>query len=81
MKVPGQHKPGKVRVQEFITAYASLEGKVCALIEDPVFTTTLRPAFDRKFPSYAHFTDVKKLDLLLWQHRAPGDAQVVRLTT
>ena len=69
LTVPGQHKAAEVRVREFITVYSSLESKVATLIQNPVFTTKLRPAFDKKFRSYAHFTDVKKLDLLLWQHR------------
>ena len=69
LKVPPQYSPAKDRVQKFIMAYATLDGKVATLIRDPIFTTKLRPAFDRKFPAYAHFTDVKKLDLLLWQYR------------
>ena len=71
LKVPPQYRPAKDRVKEFIKAYAALEGKVATLIRDPIFTTKLRPAFDKAFPAYVHISDVKKLDFLLWQYRKP----------
>ncbi len=69
LTVPGQQKAAQVRVREFIAAYSTLESKVAALIQNPIFIKELRPLLDKTFLSYAHFTDVKKLDLLLWQYR------------
>lgn len=69
LKVPGAHKSAQDRVKGSIAMYASLEQKMETLVKDPIFTLTLKPAFDRKFGAYAHFTDVKKLDFLLWQYR------------
>lgn len=70
LKVPRSHKSAEDRLQGFITMYATLEQEITTLVKNPVFTKTLRPAFDKKFSAYAHFTDVKKLDFLLWQHRS-----------
>jgi len=69
LEVPGSRNSAADRLKRFIATYSSLEQQMAALVTDPVFTKILRPAFDHKFKSYAHFTDVKKLDLLLWQHR------------
>jgi len=72
LKVPGSYKSGRDRVSGFIIMYSSLEQKIAAFVRDPVFTDRLRPAFDKKFNTYAQFTDIKKLDFLLWQHRIAG---------
>jgi len=69
LKVPAQHRPARARVQGLLKMYATLKGNVATLIGDPTFTTKLRPAFDKKFPAYAHISDVKKLDFLLWKYR------------
>ncbi|MEK6776739.1 MAG: hypothetical protein AABY87_07665 [bacterium] len=71
LQVPAQHKAAENRVEGFIKTYDTLKKEIAALVQDTIFTTKLRPAFDQKFPAYAHFTDVKKLDFLLWQHRVP----------
>jgi hypothetical protein len=34
----------------------------------------IRERFDRRFP-WAAVTELKKLDLVLWQHRPPGGAR------
>jgi hypothetical protein len=69
LKIPGAHKPAQERVKGFIVMYSSLEQKMEALVRDPIFTDTLKPAFDKKFGTYSNFTDVKKMDFLLWQYR------------
>lgn len=56
------------RLDGFISMYARLEEQIEHLIRLQKFQA-LRDAFDRAFPAYTHFSDVKKLDLLLWQHR------------
>lgn len=75
LEVPAQYRPAHQRVRELGRMYAILEGKINALIADPIFTTVLRPAFDKKWPACAHFSDAKKLDFLLWQFR-PQNAQL-----
>ena len=62
-----QERPEK-RVEQFLLVYADLQAKQSHLVGAERFPT-LRRAFDERFPAYAHFTDTKKLDLLLWQHR------------
>lgn len=69
LALPGTYKAPDVRVRDFIAVYSSLELRVAAIVQNPLFIQDLRPAFDTRFPAYAHFTDVKKLDLFLWQHR------------
>lgn len=69
LEVLPQHRPAKERVQGLLRMYDTLEEKVNTLICDDIFVTELRPAFDMKFPAYAHISDVKKIDFLLWQYR------------
>jgi hypothetical protein len=35
----------------------------------PVYDEMARFKFDRRFPDFTHFTDTKKLDIMLWQWR------------
>jgi hypothetical protein len=69
---PGNCKAPDVRVRDFIVLYSGLESRVVAIVQNPLFVQYLRPAFDTRFFAYAHLTDVKKLDLFLWQHRTGG---------
>lgn len=69
VRMPGQWKAAEVRLEGCILKYAELEKEIKRLISEPIFTNELRPAFDRKRPAFAHISDVKKLDFLLWQHR------------
>lgn len=73
LTVPQQHKAAQIRVREFIAAYSSLESQVVDLVQSPRFIEELHPAFDKTFRSYSHLTDVKKLDLLLWQYRSNAE--------
>ena len=73
LSVPAQYKPAHQRIQLLCAMYNALEHKIAGLIADPIFTTALRPAFDRKWPAFAHFSEVKKLDFLLWQHRVQNN--------
>jgi len=56
-------------VEKFATVYSNLETQMVTMTQDKLFVV-LRQRFDSKFPAYIHFTDVKKLDLLLWQYRS-----------
>lgn len=69
LEIPPTHWPAGKRLAAMLGMYQELEAKVAALVRDPIFAATLRPAFDAHHPAYAHISDVKKLDLLLWQHR------------
>lgn len=46
--------------------YRRLVETTIALVENPAFAT-LRDSFDHRFRHFAHFTDMKKLDLYLWE--------------
>lgn len=67
LDIPKQ-KPVDERVRGFIRLYARLEKQIVGLIDHQRFQA-LREAFDATFPAYEHFSDVKKLDFLLWQYR------------
>lgn len=69
LEVLPQYKPSNERIRGLIKMYATLEEKVTAFVRNPIFVSSLRPAFDKKFPVYEHISDVKKLDFLLWQYR------------
>lgn len=55
------------RIQTCVKVHDELVGKMNHLIAQPDFKQ-LKARFKQKFPCYS-FTDVKILDLLLWQHR------------
>lgn len=56
------------RVTKYVTLYSGLSTQLAELTRHPEFET-LRAAFDGRFRQFAGLTDVKKLDLFLWQHR------------
>jgi hypothetical protein len=56
------------RVEQYLRTDGELLAKFQALVKAQEFQA-LRVAFDSRFPAHKHFTDVKKLDLLLWQFR------------
>lgn len=60
-------KPNQERVRECVNIHSQLVQKMNLLIKKPQFQL-LKKAFLKKFPGYS-FTDVKILDLLLWQYR------------
>jgi hypothetical protein len=68
LKTPPQYKSQEIRLQGFIDVYSKME-----CIYDEALrgenTTVLVSEFDGRSPAYAHFTRLKKLDLMLWQLR------------
>lgn len=66
--IPRQTDPAPVRLRGFIQAYAQLCKQVIALVNASDFLV-IKGHFDRVFPRYTHFSEVKKLDLLLWKLR------------
>jgi hypothetical protein len=70
LATPKPHEPPERRVEKFLLVYADLQAKQKQPMGSDEFPR-LRRAFDARFAAYAHFTDTKKLDLLLWQYREP----------
>lgn len=68
LDIPKATDPADRRLRGFVNMYARLEQQVGLLIQLQSFQA-LKEAFDRAFPAYKHFSEVKKLDLLLWQYR------------
>lgn len=66
--IPRPNERSEKRVEKFISVYADLEARQNQLMRCGHFPR-LRRAFDETFTAYAHFTDIKKLDLFLWQYR------------
>ena len=56
------------RLEKWVDLYDHLQRVVFEMQTYAAFTE-LKTCFDERLPSYKHFTDVKKLDLFLWQHR------------
>jgi hypothetical protein len=65
---PRYHKPANVRFSDALAAYQQIEGFYCTALESGGFAK-LKAEFDRRLPGYTHFSDTKKLDILLWQWR------------
>ena len=77
LKTPGAHKEDDVRLAEFVRLYSGLSKKLKALTQHAKFAK-FRRAFDKKFGLFADLTDMKKLDLLLWQHNRVKKARARR---
>jgi len=65
---PHYYKPARVRLLEALAAYKQIEGFYAVALKSDAFGT-LKAEFDRRFPAFTHFTNTKKLDVLLWQWR------------
>jgi hypothetical protein len=65
---PRYYKPAHARFSDALAAYKQIEGFYATALESDGFEK-LKAEFDQKLPDYAHFTDTKKLDILLWQWR------------
>ena len=57
--------PGR-RMDRCVELYSRIQSWTSNAIRQSAFAEWRR-RFDRTFPSFRHFTDVKKLDLFLWQ--------------
>ncbi len=68
LTIPRPNEPAERRVHKYVEVYSSLEAQMTELIHSQVFQE-LKRRFDDRFPAHSHFTDTKKLDLLLWQYR------------
>jgi hypothetical protein len=68
LTVPPQYKTPEVRINGLIDVYSKMEG-IYAHALSGENAAALETEFDLRFPAYAHFTQLKKLDLMLWQMR------------
>jgi hypothetical protein len=66
--IPRPTERPEQRVKAYVSVYGELQAQQNQLMLSEQFPT-LRHEFDDRFGAYAHFTDAKKLDLVLWQYR------------
>lgn len=67
-KEPYSGMASEKRKKRFIKIYSELQEKTLEITRLSDFGK-LRMSFDQAFPQYECFTDIKKLDLFLWQAR------------
>ena len=60
--------PANIRLTDALRAYEEIQAFYEENLPSNIFQK-LKSEFDRKFSQFAHFTDTKKLDILLWQWR------------
>ena len=68
LKRPGYHLPKQRRLEKSILLYSELERKMNALETSEVGQCIVE-SFDRKHPAFRNISNIKKLDLTLWQIR------------
>ena len=68
LKVPYSGMKDDRRIPRFVTMHSELQSKAVEMTQDINFEK-LRTRFNQTFPQYECFTDIKKLDLFLWQAR------------
>ena len=68
LQTPPHSMNAQRRICRFICMYSNLRKETLKMTKHKAFAK-LRTCFDTAFPGYRHFTDVKKLDLFLWQYR------------
>lgn len=68
LAIPRPNDPAADRVAEYVKLYSRLSTDLTGLTKHSKFAA-LKRALDAKFGLFAGFTDMKKLDLLLWQYR------------
>lgn len=68
LKPPYSAMAPEGRLNRCVELYSRIQSWTSNAIRQSAFPEWRR-RFDRAFPSFRHFTDVKKLDLFLWQSR------------
>jgi hypothetical protein len=68
LKVLSWGHPPDRRIQHFRSVFQQLRERIRELRHEPRVREMV-VMFDEAFPQYAHFTETKKVDLLLWQLR------------
>ncbi len=76
LKKPNRGRdPSKYR-RRIVDLYSSIQALTSEEVRGEGFRTWKR-RFDAEFPAFTHFTDMKKLDLFLWQYRRDETASGV----
>ena len=73
LKAPSWSRDTERRLQRCVELYSSIRSWSSRAIQLDGFGEW-RSRFDCQFPRFRHFTDIKKLDLLLWQSRQAEEA-------
>ena len=68
LKPPYYNMETNRRLERCVQTYKVLQTEMSDLLQSPSFPEW-RERFDEEVPQYTHFTDMKKLDLYLWQNR------------
>jgi len=68
LKAPPSRLDSERRLQRCVELYSSIRSWSSRAIRQDGFGAW-RSRFDCQFPRFRHFTDIKKLDLFLWQSR------------
>ena len=68
IKRPRSYVPADIRLTDALRAYEEIQTFHEDLLRYKFFQK-LKSEFDRRFSQFSHFTDAKKLDILLWQWR------------
>ena len=68
LKAPSRSRDTEWRLNCCVELYASIQAWSSRVIQQDEFWEWRR-LFDGAFPRFRHFTDIKKLDLFLWQSR------------
>ena len=61
-------KDGAQRLDRCLGVYSEIKTQSEKTIQEECFEKWIR-LFDSSFPQFQHFTDIKKLDLFMWQYR------------
>lgn len=64
----GLNKPAYPSLGRTVEIYSEIRLRTLRILQSERFENW-RARFDEAFPQFTHFTDVKKLDLFLWQKR------------
>ena len=70
VRLQGTYSPSwEDKFARAIINYDMLSETTAAMVKHPEFAA-LKTAFDKRFPCFSHFTDIKKLDQYLWYSAA-----------
>jgi hypothetical protein len=67
-RLPSVSSPFEARLSGLVAVYSMLETRMQEALAHPDYEM-LAAKFDERFPEFAEFSRMKKLDLLLWQSR------------
>lgn len=68
LDLPTRASAGHARIEAAVSDYEAIQAHLDALVHSEVFPT-LRQRFNNELPEFTSFTDLKVLDLMIWQLR------------